>query len=61
LARIALRLAPRDEYAHLAIAVAHFVAAEYAAYFEESKRVARSRPHLPSAIIWAAAAAAWEG
>jgi hypothetical protein len=37
---------------------AHFVAADYAAAFEESKRVARSRPHVPSAIIWAATAAA---
>jgi tetratricopeptide (TPR) repeat protein len=59
--RLALQLNPRDPsnfWRHYAIAVAHFVAADYAASFEESKRVARSRPHLPSAIIWAAAATA---
>ena len=35
-----------------------FVAEDYAASLQESKRIARSRLHLPSAIIWAASAAA---
>ncbi len=59
--RLSLQLNPRDPsnfWRQYAIAVAHFVAADYAASYEESKRVARSRPHLPSAIIWAAAATA---
>jgi adenylate cyclase len=59
--RLSLQLNPRDPsnfWRRYAIAVAHFVAADYAASFEESKRVARSRPHLPSAIVWAAAATA---
>jgi tetratricopeptide (TPR) repeat protein len=59
--RLSLQLNPRDPsnfWREYAIAVAHFVAADYAASFEESKRVARSRPHLSSAIIWAAAATA---
>jgi adenylate cyclase len=59
--RLSLRLNPRDPsnfWRHYAIAVAHFVAADYAASLQDSKSVARSRPHLPSAIIWAASAAA---
>jgi TolB-like protein/Flp pilus assembly protein TadD len=59
--RMALRLNPRDPsnfWRHYGIAVAHFVASDYAAAMQDSKRIARSRPHLPSAIIWAAAAAA---
>jgi adenylate cyclase len=59
--RLSLQLNPRDPsnfWRQYAIAVAHFVASDYAASFEESKRVARSRPHLPSAVIWAAAATA---
>ncbi len=59
--RLSLRLNPRDPsnfWRHYAIAVAHFVAADYDASLHDSKRIARSRPHLPSAIIWAASAAA---
>jgi adenylate cyclase len=59
--RLALRLNPRDPaifWRHLAIAMANFVASDYAASLEESRRVARSRPMLPSGIIWAASAAA---
>ena len=43
--RLALRLNPRDPsnfWRHLHIAIAHFVAANYAASLEESRRVARS-------------------
>ncbi len=59
--RLSLQLNPRDPtnfWRQYYIAVAHFVAADYAPSFDESKRVARSRPHLPSAIIWAATATA---
>jgi TolB-like protein len=59
--RLALQLNPRDPsifWRHLAIAMANFVAADYAASLEESRRVARSRPMLASGIIWAASAAA---
>jgi hypothetical protein len=34
------------------------MAADYSAALQESKRIARSRLHLPSSIIWAASAAA---
>jgi len=59
--RLALQLNPRDPdnfWRHSNIAIAHFVAADYVAALQESKKVARSRPHLQSAIIWVAAAAA---
>jgi TolB-like protein len=59
--RLALRLSPRDPanfWHHFSIARAHFVAANYEAALQESKKVARSRPHVQSAVIWAAAAAA---
>ena len=59
--QLALRLNPRDPYNYWRqsyIALAHFLAAHYEAALQESKRVARSRPHLQSWIIWAAAAAA---
>ncbi|MGH6892341.1 MAG: tetratricopeptide repeat protein, partial [Dongiaceae bacterium] len=59
--RLSLRLNPRDPtnfWRHYAIAVAHFAAGDYQASLEGSRKIARSRPHLPSAIIWAAAAAA---
>jgi tetratricopeptide (TPR) repeat protein len=59
--RLSLQLNPRDPsnfWRHQAIAAAHFAAADYAASLQESKRTALSRPHLPSAIIWAASAAA---
>jgi len=59
--RLALRLNPRDPanfWEHFILSKAHFVAAAYDAALEESKRVARSRLHLNSAIIWAASAAA---
>ena len=59
--RLSLRLNPRDPsnfWRQYAIAVAHFVAADYAASLQDSKRIARARSHLPSAIIWAASAAA---
>jgi tetratricopeptide (TPR) repeat protein len=59
--RLALQLNPRDPsnfWRYQAIAAAHFVAADYAEALRESKRIARSRPHLPSAIIWVASAAA---
>jgi tetratricopeptide (TPR) repeat protein len=59
--RLSLRLDPRNPtnfWRHYAIAVAHFVAADYAASLKDSKTIARSRPHLPSAILWAASAAA---
>ncbi len=59
--RLALKLNPRDPsnfWRHSYIAVAHFVAADYEAALREAKNVARSRPHLQGAIIWAAAAAA---
>jgi tetratricopeptide (TPR) repeat protein len=59
--KLALRLNPRDPsnyWRHSHIATAHFVAADYDAAMEESERVARSRPHIQSGIIWAASAAA---
>lgn len=59
--RLSLQLNPRDPsnfWRRHAIAVAHFAAADYSAALQESKRIARSRPHLPSSIIWAASAAA---
>src|SRR5262249_55310022 len=61
--RLALRLNPRDPssfWLHFMLAKAYLVAADYDAAFAESKMVARSRPHLHSAIIWAAAAAGLE-
>lgn len=57
---LALRLNPRDPsnfWRHYGIAVARFVAEDYAASRDGSRRIARSRSHLPSGIIWAAAAA----
>jgi adenylate cyclase len=59
--RLAIQLGPRDLenfMRHSNIALAHFVAADYEAALQESRSVARSRPHLKSAIIWAASAAA---
>jgi adenylate cyclase len=59
--RLAIQLDPRNPvnyWRHSHIAVAHFVAADYEAALQESRRVARSRQHLQSAIIWAASAAA---
>jgi tetratricopeptide (TPR) repeat protein len=59
--RLALQLNPRDPqnfWRHTHIATAHFIATNYDRALQESKRVALSRPHLHSAIIWAAAAAA---
>ena len=58
--RLALQLNPRDPsnfWRHYGIATAHFAAEDYAAAFQLAKKVALSRPHLQSAIIWAAAAA----
>jgi TolB-like protein/Tfp pilus assembly protein PilF len=59
--RLALQLNPRDpdnfRY-HSYIATAHFVAANYDEALQESKRVALSRYHMQSAIVWAASAAA---
>ena len=40
------------------IATAHLAAADYEAALQESSKIARARPHLQSAIVWAAAAAA---
>jgi adenylate cyclase len=59
--RLALQLDPRNPqnyWRHCHIAIAHFVAMDYEAALQESKNVVRSLPHLPSAIIWAASAAA---
>jgi TolB-like protein/cytochrome c-type biogenesis protein CcmH/NrfG len=59
--RLAIQLDPRNPanfWRHSHIAVAHFVAADYEAALQESRKVARSRQHLQSAIIWAASAAA---
>jgi adenylate cyclase len=59
--RLSLRLNPRDPsnfWRQYAIATAHFVAGDYEASLRETKRIALSRPHLPSAVIWAASAAA---
>jgi TolB-like protein len=58
--RLALKLNPRDPsnfWRHYYIAVAYFVAGDYAACLRDSKRLSRSRPFLASGIIWAAAAA----
>jgi adenylate cyclase len=58
---LALRLNPRDPlsfWRHSHIATAHFAAEEYEAALQESKQVAQLRPHLPTAVIWAASAAA---
>jgi tetratricopeptide (TPR) repeat protein len=60
-AKMAIRLNPRDPtnfWNHFNIAKAHFIAGNYEAAFEGSRKVARSRPHAQSAIIWAASAAA---
>src|SRR4029077_19453731 len=64
--RLALRLDPRDPmryWRHSDIAIAHFIAADYDAALQESKRVVQLRPANPLAIlacamIWAASAAA---
>lgn len=61
--RLALKLNPRDPsnfWRHYAIAAAHFAAEDYAAALRQARKTALSRPHLQSAIIWAAAAAALE-
>jgi tetratricopeptide (TPR) repeat protein len=58
--RLALRLSPRDLsnfWRHYAIAVAHFADGDYQAALEVSRKIARSRWHVPSGILWAAAAA----
>jgi TolB-like protein/two-component SAPR family response regulator len=58
--RLALKLNPRDPsnfWRHYYIAVAYFVAGDYAACLRDSKRLSRSRPFLASGIMWAAAAA----
>ena len=58
---LALQLNPRDPsnfWRHYGIATAHFAAEDYAATLQLAKKIAQSRPHLQSAIIWAAAAAA---
>jgi TolB-like protein len=58
--RLALKLNPRDPsnfWRHYYIAVAYFVAGDYATCLRDSKRLSRSRPFLPSGIMWAAAAA----
>lgn len=57
----ALQLNPRDPsnfWRHYAMAAAHFAAANYVAALDQAKKTALSRPHLQSAIIWAASAAA---
>jgi tetratricopeptide (TPR) repeat protein len=59
--RLALQLNPRDPsnfWRQYGIAMAHFVAQDYAAALEVAKNTALSRPHLQSAIFWAASAAA---
>src|SRR5262249_15360814 len=59
--RLALKLNPRDPsnfWRHFNIALAQFVAMDYEAAFQGSRKVARSRPHMQSAIVWAASAAA---
>ncbi len=59
--RLALQLNPRDPsnfWRQYGIAMAHFVAQDYAAALEQAKKTALSRPHLQSAIFWAASAAA---
>jgi len=59
--RRALQLNPRDPsnfWRHYAMAAAHFAAADYVAALDQAKKTALSRPHLQSAIIWAASAAA---
>ena len=59
--RLALQLNPRDPsnfWRHYGIATAHFAAEDYAATLQLAKKIAQSRPHLQSAIMWAAAAAA---
>jgi tetratricopeptide (TPR) repeat protein len=59
--RLALQLDPRNPvnfWNHFHIARAHFVAADYDTALQESRKIARSRSHLQSAIIWAPAAAA---
>jgi TolB-like protein/DNA-binding SARP family transcriptional activator len=61
ISHLALRLNPRDPsnfWRHYGIAVARFVSGDYAASLDGSRKIARSRSHLPSGIIWAAAAAA---
>jgi adenylate cyclase len=59
--QLAIQLDPRSPqnfWRHSHIALAHFVAGDYEAALQGSKNVVRSQPHLQSAIIWAAAAAA---
>jgi adenylate cyclase len=59
--RLAIRLDPRADESfawHSSVAIAHFAAASYDTALQESKKVVRSRSHLSSALIWAAAAAA---
>jgi len=59
--RLALQLNPRDPsnfWRQYGIAMAHFVAEDYAAASTLAKKTALSRPHLQSAVFWAASAAA---
>lgn len=59
--RLALQLNPRDPsnfWRHYGIATAHFAAEAYSETLQLAKKIAQSRPHLQSAILWAAAAAA---
>lgn len=59
--RLALQLNPRDPsnfWRKCGIAMAHFVAEDYVAALALAKKTALSRPHLQSAIFWAASAAA---
>jgi TolB-like protein len=57
--QLALTLNPRDPsnfWRHYYIAVAYFVAGDYAACLRDSKRLSLPRSFLPSGIMWAAAA-----
>ena len=59
--RLALQLNPRDPsnfWRHYGIAMAHFAAEDYAAALSVARKTALSRPHLQSAIFWAASATA---
>jgi TolB-like protein/DNA-binding SARP family transcriptional activator len=58
---LALKLNPRDPsnfWRHYAVAAAHFAAEDYALALNQARKTALSRPHLQSAILWAASAAA---
>ena len=59
--RLALKLNPRDPtnyWRHYNIAFAHLVAGDYEIALQESRKIARSRSHVQSALVWAASAAA---